>query len=211
MDSKMEHAKRILDFLKFSEKLKTQKRDNLLSDGKYESVADHSWHLALMAFLVYPHLEYKVDLLKTLKMILVHDLTEAEIGDLPFSHSIKNPDLKKSKDIKEKQEIQKIKDMVGGELGGEVFELWNEYKQRISNEARFVKALDSLEADYQALLFGDINYWDDIYYDIVLSKNDKNCKHEKILQELNQEIKKRTEPEMTKIGLDIEKIRKSLK
>jgi len=118
----MENAKIILDFLRFSEKLKTQKRDNLLSDGNRESVADHSWHLALMALVVSPHLESSVDLLKVFKMILIHDLPEAEIGDIPFSKSVQNPALKKEKDDQEKSEIGKIKNMVRGDLGKEIYE-----------------------------------------------------------------------------------------
>lgn len=62
----MNNTKKILDFLKFSEKLKTQLRDNKLSTGRIESVADHSWQITLMCILVEPHLKNKVDLLKVL-------------------------------------------------------------------------------------------------------------------------------------------------
>jgi len=206
----MENAERILDFLKFSEKLKTQKRDNLLSDGKKESVADHSWHLALMALVVHPHLEESVDLLKVFKMILIHDLPEAELGDIPFSKSVENPELKKEKDEQEKLEIEKIKNKIGGDIGKEINELWQEYKERKTKEAKFVKALDSLEADYQGILFDNISYWDDIYYSLVFIKSDKHCVHEKILQEINSEIKKRTEEKMLDIGIDVNKIKEKL-
>ena len=206
----MNQALQILEFLQFSEKLKTQKRDNKLSNGSFESVADHSWHLGLMAMVTHSHLEQKVDLLKTLKMIVIHDLVEAEIGDIPYSHSIANPELKKKKDIEELQEIQKIKYLIGGELGDKIFNLWHEYKEQITLESKFVKALDSMEADYQATLLGDVSYWDDIYYKLVFTKSDKHCKHEKILQELNKEIKRKMEDEMIKIGLDVEKLRNKL-
>jgi len=206
----MDDAKKILDFLKFSEKLKTQLRDNLLSDGRNESVADHSWHLALMALLVSPHLKNKVDLLKSFKMILIHDLAEAEIGDLPFHKSYKDPKLNEEKKFKEKEEIEKIKNLIGGELGQEVYDLWGEYEKQESFESKFVKALDTLEADYQALLYGDISYWEDIYYKLVFTKSDKHCEHEEILREINKEIKSRTEPEMKKIGLNVDKLKDSL-
>jgi putative hydrolases of HD superfamily len=204
-------AIRILNFLRFSEKLKTQLRDCLVSTGREESVADHSWHLALMAFLTSPHLKNKIDLLKTLKMILIHDLTEAQIGDIPFSHATENPNLKIEKQKAELVEIKKIKDLIGGELGEEVFSLWEEYEERKSPEAKFVKALDCMEANYQSILYGDISYWDDIYYDVILSKSDNHCTHEPILIKLNEEIKRRTEPELTKIGLDVEKLKNANK
>lgn len=205
----MEDVIKILEFLKFSEKLKTQKRDLLLSNGENESVADHSWHLALMALIVHPYLEEKVDLLKVLKMILIHDLPEAEIGDIPYSKSIENPYLKEQKDREEKEQIDKIKQMI--KEGEEIFVLWNEYKERKTKEAKFVKALDTLEADYQGILFKDIKYWDDIYYSHVFFKSDKHSEHEKILNELNSEIKKRTEEKMKEIGIDPDKIKESLK
>ena len=140
-------------------------------------------------------------------MIIIHDLAEAELGDIPFSKSYDNPNLKLEKQIKEKQEIEKIKNMIGGESGDEIYNLWFEYEKRESNEAKLVKALDCMEANYQSILYGDASYWDEIYYTLVFTKSDKHSNHESILQQLNLEIKKRTEPELTKIGLDVEKLK----
>jgi len=203
-----EQAKQIIEFLTFSEKLKTQKRDCFLSNGKLESVADHSWHLALMAIIVHPHLEAPVDLLRALKMVAIHDLTETELGDIPYSHAYENKDLKADKAKKELEEIEKIKNKLGGQAGQEIYDLWHEYEKRECPESKFVKALDSMEPNLQGLLTGDISYWDDVYYPICYSKADKHCKHEEILSALNEEIKDRTDPEMIKIGLDPEEMRR---
>lgn len=202
------HSKNILDFLKFSEKLKTQLRDNVLSCGRKESVADHSWHLSLMAMLVEPHLDRKIDLLKTLKMVIIHDLAEAEIWDIPFSQSEANPEIKKEKKLKEEKELLKIKTLIGGELWDEIYNLWHELEEKKSPEAKFVKALDCMEANYQAILYGDITYWDDIYYEMAFTKSNKHCEHENILHALNEEIKTRTEPEMLKIGLNVDELKR---
>jgi len=204
-------AKQIIDFLTFSEKLKTQKRDCLLSNGKLESVGDHSWHLALMAIIVHPHLKTKVDLLKALKMIAIHDLTEVTMGDIPYSHAYENKNLKEQKDKQELEEIEKIKNKLGGEDGQRIYDLWHEYERRECPESKFVKALDSIEPNLQGLLTGDISYWDEIYYPLCYSKADKHCMHEEILSALNEEIKDRTDPEMIKIGLDPEEMRKKAK
>ena len=192
----------ILDFMKFSQKLKIQQRDILMPEGRYESVADHSWHLGLMAMLVHPRLENKVDLFRCLKMILIHDLVEADIGDLPFSEGHKNSDLKKKKQEQELKEIKRIKDMIGGELGEEFHDLWLEFEERKTPEALFCKALDSMEANFQSILLEDISYWDDSYYQSAFTKADKYCQHEPILKALNEEIKDRTEVELNKLGLE---------
>jgi len=198
----MDKTIEILEFLKFSEKIKTQKRSVQKSDGTFESVSDHSWHLALMVLLVAPHLKNKIDLLKSLKMTIIHDLVEAEIGDLPYYDNINNSSLSDKKELEEKNEIQKINQKllkINKNLANELYSLWYEYKKCESNEALFVKALDSLEANFQSIILGDISYWGDIHHEVFLNKADKYCKHEKILENLNTEITKRMKNKIIKI------------
>lgn len=200
----------ILDFLRFSEKLKCQKRDNVLSNGEKESVAAHSWQLALMFTLVRPHLEQPVNELRVLKMLLVHDIVEAEIGDLPFSEGALHPELKAQKRELEKKEIAKIRAMLGGEMGEEIFGLWCEFEERTSIEAKTAKAIDCMEANYQALLYGDISYWDPIYYSLAFTKSDKHCAHDLFLQAINSEIKNRTEVVMRANNVDVDQLKKDI-
>jgi HD domain len=70
----------ILEFLALSERLKCEPRHSSLSNGQQESVAEHCWQMALMALVVHRKLREPVDIEKTLKMILTHDLVEAETG-----------------------------------------------------------------------------------------------------------------------------------
>ena len=60
-----------------AERLKTELRHSWLSDDRQESVAEHCWMMSLMAFVIAPHLEHKVNLPHALLLILVHDLAEA--------------------------------------------------------------------------------------------------------------------------------------
>jgi putative hydrolase of HD superfamily len=207
LNTEMQKAIEILEFLRFSSKLKSQERSIKISWERQESVADHSWHLCLMALLVVPHLQNKVDLLKTLKMALVHDIVEAEIGDTPHGLTATNQKLKIEKEKSEKKEIEKIRKMIGGDLGKEFYELWHEFEKLKTNEAKLVKALDSLEANHQSILF-DVSYWDDYFYDIALTKADKFCKHEGILTNLNAEITNQMKNEFQKIGLKLKKRKK---
>lgn len=201
-----QEAETILKFMEFSSKLKSQLRTIKLSENRHESVADHSWQLALMILLVYPNLKEKPDLLKTLKMALVHDLAEAEIGDTPYGHTALNQSIRAEKDTKEKQEIEKVKNLIGGALGQEFSGLWYEYKARESIEAKLVKAIDSLEANFQSTRF-DVSYWDNYFYKVALGKAEKLCDHEDVLIELNNAINERLEDSYKAAGLDIEKIK----
>jgi putative hydrolases of HD superfamily len=199
-------ARNVLNFLKFSSQLKVQERAIKLSASRYESVADHSWHLALLALLIHPYLDNRVDILKALKMALIHDLVEARIGDVPYGHYAKNLKKKNEKKLKERKEMEKIKKMVGGKLGTEIYKIWHEFEKENSNEAKLVKALDSLEANHQSILF-DVDYWGDDFYGVALTKAKKYCSHEKILFELDKEITARMEKVFKKAGLDVKKIK----
>ena len=72
----------LLKALAAAEQLKNNTRHSWTSAGRHESVAEHSWRLALMAYFVkdeYPEL----DMDKVIRMCLIHDLGEAFTGDIP--------------------------------------------------------------------------------------------------------------------------------
>jgi putative hydrolase of HD superfamily len=73
----------ILQFLHEIEQLKKELRHSRLSDGRQESVAEHTRRMSLMAILLAPHLTKPVDMLHVLKMIIIHDINEAYVGDVP--------------------------------------------------------------------------------------------------------------------------------
>lgn len=106
--------------------------------------------------------------------------------------------------MNERKEIEKIRKMIGGDLGDEVYGLWHEFEELKTDEAKLVKALDSLEANHQSILF-DVSYWDDYFYEIALTKAERFCEHESILSNLNTEITNRMENEFKKIGLNFKK------
>ena len=134
-------------------------------------------------------------------MILIHDLVEAEIGDLPYYDGISNPKLYERKNLEEKNEIEKIKDMISRideNIATEIYDLWHEYKQRETKESLFAKALDSMEANFQSIILGNIDYWGDIDHEIFLTKADEYCEHEKILKNINLVIKQKMKAEIEK-------------
>lgn len=195
-------ALNILKFLAFSQKLKSQQRAIKLSEDRNESSADHSWHLALMAIIVAPYLKQKVDLLNVLKMSLIHDLVEAEIGDTFHGDSVTKPEVRGEKKRKETEEMERIRKMIDGDVGEEIANLWNEYERLETMEAKFVKALDSLEANHQSIMY-DVGYWEDYYYPIALTKADKYCEHEEILKALNKVITKQMREEFERAEISL--------
>lgn len=76
------YIKQLIKFMSIAEKLKNNTRHSWTSDGRQESVAEHSWRLSLMAYLVkdeYPD----ADINKVILMCICHDLGEAITGDIP--------------------------------------------------------------------------------------------------------------------------------
>lgn len=76
--------KEFLAFLARLEKLKCNTRHSWTSSGRHESVAEHSWRLAMLALLLRDALP-EVDMDKVLRMCLIHDVGEAVTGDIPSS------------------------------------------------------------------------------------------------------------------------------
>lgn len=200
---------KIFEFLMLAEKLKVVKRDNFKSDGEFESDADHSWMLALMAVLFEKKVKTKVDIGRVMKIIAVHDLAEAITGDVPLYKQGDGEEVKKAKDEAERAAMEKLREMLPGELGEEVFELWEEYEGRETAEARYVKALDKLEAITQSLAYEDISYWGDygdgkFYYDNVLRDRRRGFwEHEGSFVEYAEKLKSVTREKMIEAGLDV--------
>lgn len=84
--------RRLLDFLKTAEQLKCNTRHSYTSSGRLESVAEHSWRLALMAMLVGDEFP-EMDMDKVIKMCLIHDMGEAITGDIPAFEKFRNEEL----------------------------------------------------------------------------------------------------------------------
>ncbi len=81
-DKNKERLQQQMDFIVEIDKAKNVFRQTYLADGgRKENDAEHSWHLAVMAFLLAEHANAPVDVLKVMKMVLIHDLVEIDAGD----------------------------------------------------------------------------------------------------------------------------------
>ena len=194
----------ILNFLKLSERLKFELRHSWLSNGRQESVAEHSWQMALMAVLLHRHLEHAVDLEHTLKMVLVHDLVEALAGDVPF---FETGYRKAAKAARERAAIDEIRRMLDEITGEEVYRLWHDFEDAATPEARFARALDNLEVQVQHNL-ADLDTWEAIEYDLVYTKMDAACRHDAFLHAFCEAVKGDGEAKMKAGGVDVEAVRR---
>lgn len=153
-----DNLEKIFDFLKQIEKLKSTLRYNKTTGGRNESTADHSWRLALMVPVIAGELEVDIDIEKSMKIALVHDLAESITGDID---AIKISTGEVSKDEKKKQELEamdKIKNLLPDKMGKDVYGLWQEYETVSTKEGKFVKGLDKAETLTQLVEAGYATY-----------------------------------------------------
>lgn len=129
-----------LEFLREAEKLKDVLRSAHTSNGRQESTAEHSWRLCLMAIVFADELP-GLDLLKVLKMCVIHDLGEAIHGDIPAVDQAAMPD----KGAQERNDLLQLMRTLDLPLKSEMLALWDDYENARSAEAQAVKALDKLE------------------------------------------------------------------
>ncbi len=154
---------KIFEFIKFSEKLKIELRNGYTSSERKESVAEHCWRMSLFVMLFSSYLDKKIDLEKVLKMAIIHDIAEILTGDVPYFFHEWNKKNKKKKQSQEQTAMNQISKMLPKKLGKELYNLWLEYEKNNSYEAKFVKAVDKMEAQIQHNQI-DIKHWN--AYDI---------------------------------------------
>jgi len=129
-----------LDFLRKAERLKDTLRSAYTTSGRTESVAEHTWRLTLLVITFADKLP-DVDLLKLLKICILHDMGEAIDGDIPAP--LQSPAASKSE--KERNDFLVLVEALPDAVKFEFLSLWDEYEDGGSPEARAAKALDKLE------------------------------------------------------------------
>lgn len=133
----------LLEFLRSAERLNNVTRTSWSSEGRRESVAEHTWRLCLMAVVLGREFE-GVDTARLMKMCVIHDLGEAIGGDI--SATLQPPE---GKAAQERADLLELLKPLPESARAEILELWDEYEAAASPEARIAKALDKLETIMQ--------------------------------------------------------------
>ncbi len=196
----------IIDSYRLIDRLKNELRHSWLSSGRRESVPEHTWSMCLLACLSAPHLEHPVNIEKSLKMIVAHDLVEAIAGDIPFFEESERQQNKYETELAAMDQLAKI---LPEPAAAEIRNLWLEFEALSSIESRFVKALDNLDVQMQHNL-ADIKTWEPIEYELVYSKMRPRCMHDKFLENLCTLVETEGEQKMLEAGIDVDAVRKKV-
>lgn len=138
----LERFQQQIAFIIEIDKMKTELRKNILVDkSRRENDAEHSWHIAVMAMLLAEYSDLSVDMLKVIKILLVHDIVEIYAGDTFFYDEQANLD----KAEREQAAADRIFAMLPAEQGQELRSLWEEYEAQQTGEALYAGAMDRLQ------------------------------------------------------------------
>ena len=175
----------LLEILHFAERLKNNTRHCYTSSGRHESVAEHSWRLALMAELLREEFP-ELDMDRVVSMCLIHDLGEAFTGDIPAFQKT---------EADEQTEVGCVDAWFASlpqPLGGRLQSLYAELSALRTPEARFYKALDRMEAVI-AHNESDISTWLPLEYELQRTYGIQDAAHFSWLQALRAAVLQETE------------------
>ncbi|MCQ2522161.1 MAG: HD domain-containing protein [Lachnospiraceae bacterium] len=141
----MNEADRLEKQMNFCRELDTEKfikRMTYLHDGiRRENDAEHAWHMAVMAIVLSEYSNEPIDLLKTLKMILMHDVVEIDAGDT-YAYDEKG---KETQAEREKAAAERLYGLLPDKQGDEYRSLFEEFEAGETAEARFARTMDNMQ------------------------------------------------------------------
>ena len=170
----------LIEILHVTEKLKCATRHADTSSGRRESVAEHSWRLALMAMLLTDEFPM-LDMDRVIRMCLIHDLGEAFTGDIPCFQKNEADSFREDRLLVEW--VEEFPEPARSEFLG----LFREMQALDTQEARLYKALDKLEAVLQHDE-GDIASWLPLEYELQYTHGAEDVKFSPYLVRLKQEL-----------------------
>src|SRR5690554_2332895 len=140
--SQPERLLKQVNFIKEIDKLKyIQRKTKLFNSDRRENDAEHSWHLAMMTIVLAEHSDKPIDVLKVLKMVLIHDIVEIDAGDTFIYDTTKNH----TNTAEELDAAKRIFGLLPAEQAQEFIAIWEEFEAGITDEAKFAKSMDRFE------------------------------------------------------------------
>lgn len=131
-----------LAFIHEIDKVKyVQRKTKLFNSDRHENDAEHSWHLAMMAILLCEHSNEPIDLLKVVKMLLIHDIVEIDAGDIFLYDSVSSH----TNTVEETKAAERIFGLLPKDQSEEMIDIWKEFETGKTNEAKFARAMDRFE------------------------------------------------------------------
>lgn len=135
----IEKLRKQMDFIIEIDKMKNIYRQTLvLHEDRAENDAEHSWHLAMMVMLLSEYANEPIDVLHTIKMVLIHDIVEVDAGDT-YCY---DKEGYKDKAEREEKAAQRLFGMLPEEQRNELYGLWREFEEFKTPESKFANAVD---------------------------------------------------------------------
>ena len=174
-----ERLEKQFDFFREIDKEKFIFRQTHLTDGKRrENDAEHAWHMAIMTILLSEYANEEIDVLKTVTMLLIHDLVEIDAGDT-YAY---DEEGKKTQHEREEKAAERIFGILPEDQGKKLRELWEEFEAYETKEAKFAHTMDNIQP---AMLNAAIDGADWVLHGVqleqILGRNKKTAEGSEVL------------------------------
>ena len=138
----MDRLEQQFQFIKQIDKEKMIGRQTYLSDAKRkENDAEHAWHMAIMTVLLSEYANEEIDVLKTITMLLIHDIVEIDAGDT-YAYDEVGKQTQREREVKA---AERIFGMLPEDQAKKFRDLWEEFEARETKEAKFARTMDNLQ------------------------------------------------------------------
>jgi len=138
----MERLKQQMEFIAEVDKLKSIVRQTYIADGsRKENDSEHSWHMALMCVLLSEYANEEIDVLKTVTMVLIHDIVEIDAGDTYAYDETGHLDKRE----REEKAADRIFGLLPEDQAKKMRKLWDEFEEVSTPEAKFAAAIDRVQ------------------------------------------------------------------
>ena len=142
-------------FLNEADKLRSVLRASTLGDGsRFENSGEHSWHIALYAMVLADHAPPDVSIDRVIRMLLIHDLVEIDVGDVPIHAQNGTAHASAETQAAEQAAATRIFGLLPPDLAAAFRALWDEFEAAESPDAVFAKSLDRVQPVMQNLISG---------------------------------------------------------
>lgn len=174
MESEKLELDKLFDFFREIDKEKFIGRQTYLTDAnRKENDAEHAWHMAIMTILLSGYSNEKIDVLKTVTMLLIHDIVEIDAGDT-YAYDEEGKKTQRQREVKASERIFGLLPE-----GQKIYfqALWEEFEACETPEARFARTMDNIQP-VMLNAATDGKAWEEhgVYLDQILNRNRNTAK-----------------------------------
>ena len=181
-----EELTQLFNFFREIDKEKFIGRQTYLTDGvRKENDAEHAWHMAIMTVLLAGYADEKIDVLKTVTMLLIHDIVEIDAGDT-YAY---DEDAKKTQREREVKAADRIFGLLPEKQGKEFRALWEEFEAQETAESKFARTMDNIQPIMlNAATDGKAWVEHGVHLAQIMKRNEHTAEYSEILMEYAREM-----------------------